>query len=113
MKEYFVYIMTNKGRSVLYTGVTNSLLRRISQHRRGEIPGFTHRYNVNRLLYYEQFNHAKDAIAREKQIKGWSRSKKNELIYSKNPKWTDLATTRLGLDAAPVTYWKDHDYQYG
>jgi len=108
MKTYFVYMMTNKGCSTLYTGMTNSLVHRVSQHRRGEIPGFTQRYNINRLVYYEQFNDVRDAISREKQIKGWSRSKKEALISIKNSKWTDLATIILGLGNAPRSRWQEH-----
>ena len=107
MKGYFVYIMTNKGHSTLYTGMTNSLVRRVTQHRNGEIPGFTRRYKTNRLIYHEQFNYVTDAIAREKQIKGWSRRKKEELIATKNPEWKDLAETLLGLDAALITRWQE------
>ena len=100
-------MVTNKGRTTLYTGVTNSLVRRVSQHRRGEIPGFSQRYNTNRLVYYEQFNEVRDAIAREKQLKGWSRSKKDALINAMNPEWSDLAVTVLGLETAPATRWQD------
>jgi len=103
---YFIYMMTDKGRTVLYTGVTNSLVRRVSQHRRGEIEGFTKRYNTNRLVYHEQFHNACDAIAREKQVKGWSREKKEALINTMNPKWHDLAATVLGLGSAPPTQWQ-------
>ena len=97
MKQYFVYMVTNKGRTTLYIGGTNSLLRRVYQHRKGEIPGFSKRYNTNRLVYYEQFNDVRVAIAREKQLKGWSRKKKEALIDMMNPKWTDLGATVLGL----------------
>jgi putative endonuclease len=107
MKAYFVYMMTNKAATALYTGVTNSLVRRVSQHRRGEIEGFTHRYNVNRLVHYESFNDVRDAIAREKQIKGWSRRKKETLIRQANPKWIDLAITVLGLGEAPPAKWQN------
>ena len=107
MKAYFVYIMTNKGRTTLYVGVTNSLVKRVSQHRKQEISGFTKRYNLNRLMYYEQFNDVRDAIRREKQIKGWTRKKKNELIHGKNPLWADLAMTVLGIGSAPLTGWRD------
>lgn len=75
-KEFFVYIVTNKGRTTLYIGITHSLVRRMWQHRQGEIPGFSKRYNTNRLVYYEQFADVRDAIAREKQLKGWSLKKK-------------------------------------
>ena len=107
MKTYFVYIVTNKGHTTLYIGVTNSLLRRVSQHRRGEIEGFCRRYNTNRLVYYEQFADARDAISREKQLKGWSRKRKEALINTMNPKWVDLAATTLGLGNAPSTQWQD------
>ena len=114
MKTYFVYMMTNKGYSTLYTGMTNSLVHRVSQHRSGEIPGFTQRYNINRLVYYEQFNDVRDAISREKQIKGWSRAKKEALINIKNSKWTDLAVTVLGLVSAPRSRWQERsDWQMG
>ena len=109
MKSYFIYMVTNKSNSTLYIGVTSSLVRRISQHRRGEIEGFSKRYNTNRLVYYEQFNDINDAIAREKQLKGWSRKKKEALINLMNPKRTDLAVTVLGLDEAPVAQWHNND----
>jgi putative endonuclease len=91
MKAFYVYMMTNRGRVVLYTGITNSLMRRVSQHDNGEIEGFTKTYKVNRLVYYERFNDPRDAIAREKEIKGWRREKKNELVGTMNPKWADLS----------------------
>jgi len=75
----------------LYTGITNSLYRRALQHKRGEIDGFTKRYNINRLVYYETFTHVGAAIAREKQIKSWTRAKPLALIATKNPTWQDLA----------------------
>ncbi len=107
MDAYFVYIMANRGRTTLYIGVTNSLMRRVSQHRAGESPGFSQRYNTNRLMYYEQFNDVRDAIAREKQLKGWSRSKKEALINGLNPKWADLGVAVLGLADAPPRPWQD------
>jgi len=100
-------MMTNKGRTTLYTGMTNSLVRRVSQHRKGEIAGFSKRYNTNRLVHYEEFNDVRDAIAREKQLKRWSRSKKEELISKKNPRWTDQAVTVLGLEEAPSPQWRE------
>lgn len=109
MKAYFVYIMTNKGRTTLYIGVTNSLIRRVSQHRNAEIEGFSKRYNTNRLVYYKQFNDVRDAIAREKQLKGWSRKKKEVLISGLNPKWTDFGETVLGLEKAPARRWEDRE----
>ena len=93
---YFVYLLTNKNKTVLYTGVTNSLQRRVWEHKRHEIPGFTKKYNCDRLVYFEEFHEVRDAIAREKQIKGWVRVKKNALIASTNPEWNDLASDWYG-----------------
>ena len=89
-KYYYVYILTNKNNNVLYTGVTNNLLKRIDEHRRKLVKGFTSKYNVNKLVYYEETQIINGAIMREKQIKGYVRSKKIKLIESKNPKWEDL-----------------------
>ena len=89
-KQYFVYILTSKS-GTLYTGMTNNLERRIYEHKNKLIDGFTKKYNVDRLVYYEVFGEVRDAIAREKQIKGWVRKKKIELIKSTNPKWLDLS----------------------
>ncbi|MBS1853467.1 MAG: GIY-YIG nuclease family protein [Acidobacteria bacterium] len=75
----------------LYTGVTNSIYQRALQHKRGDIDGFTKKYNINRLVYYEIFEHIGNAIAREKQIKSWTRAKRLALIKSMNPAWQDLA----------------------
>ena len=85
-----VYILTNQRKTVLYTGVTHSLTKRISQHKKKLIPGFTKRFNVDKLVYYEFHNDIRDAIAREKQLKAGSRKKKVELIESINPEWKDL-----------------------
>ena len=82
--------MTASNSRVLYTGVCNDLIARIGEHKRGEADGFTAKYHVNRLVYAEVFRSIKDAIAREKQIKGWRRSKKVALIESANPAWDDL-----------------------
>ena len=90
MKTYFVYILTNKYNTVLYTGITNDLERRVNEHKRKTNNGFTAKYNVDKLVYFEQTSDVLSAIAREKQIKSWSRKKKNELIESKNPEWNDL-----------------------
>ena len=83
--SYFVYILTNKNRTVLYIGVTNDLVRRLHEHIAGHIKGFTYKYNCHHLIYYEEFSDINEAIAREKQLKGWSRAKKENLISSKNP----------------------------
>jgi putative endonuclease len=90
MKQYYVYIMANVSRT-LYTGVTNNLECRVYEHKEKTAPGFTSTYNINRLVYYEDFGDIRDAIAREKQIKGWLRAKKIALIESVNPKWRDLS----------------------
>jgi putative endonuclease len=90
-RRYYVYILTNKVRTVLYTGVTNSLARRIWQHKNKIMPGFTSRYNLNCLIYFEEFRDINNAIAREKQIKGWSRTKKITLIAQENTQWNDLS----------------------
>jgi putative endonuclease len=88
--RYFVYILTNSRHTVLYTGVTNDLLRRVAEHRDPGFKGFTHRYNVSQLVYYEEFGDSSAPIAREKQIKGGSRAKKIALIAGMNPGWRDL-----------------------
>ncbi len=88
--RYFVYIMTNHSRT-LYIGVTNNLERRVSQHKQGEIEGFTKRYNIRRLVYFEESSDVRVAIEREKQLKGWLRQKKIDLIESSNPGWKDLS----------------------
>ncbi|MGH7796793.1 MAG: GIY-YIG nuclease family protein [Candidatus Binatia bacterium] len=92
-KSYFVYIMTNESKT-LYTGVTNNLERRVYQHKLKQIPGFTAKYNITRLVYYEETGDVLAAISREKAIMGWLRSKKIALIESVNPKWQDLSITR-------------------
>jgi len=94
--NFWVYIVTNEHESVLYVGMTNDLARRISEHRAGEIPGFTADYRRSKLIYYEHCIDVRDAIAREKQLKKWSRSKKVALIPTLNPRWIDLAPEVLG-----------------
>jgi putative endonuclease len=89
-RNYFVYIMSNKWDTVLYIGVTNDLLRRVSEHKAGAIKGFTQKYNVNKLVYFEDTTDINEAIGREKELKGWSRKKKNVLIDSVNPSREDL-----------------------
>jgi len=89
-KEYFVYIMTNKFNTVLYTGVTNDLMRRVWEHKEGSGSIFTSRYRVTKLVYYESYENINLAIAREKQIKGGSRQKKIDLVNGLNPNWNDL-----------------------
>lgn len=87
---YCVYILTNKHHTVLYTGVTSDLYNRVLEHRTKVYPGFTAKYNVNKLVYFEQYGDVNEAIDREKQIKGGSRQKKIDLINSQNPNWVDL-----------------------
>jgi len=87
---YFVYIMTNRWNTVLYTGVTNNLKRRVYEHREKLVEGFTKKYNVTKLVYFETCEDVNVAIAREKQIKGGSRQKKLDLILQMNPEWLDL-----------------------
>ena len=89
-RTYFVYILANKSRS-LYGGVTNDLERRIYEHRSKLVPGFTNRYKIDRLVYFEQMGDVRSAIAREKQIKGWLPTRKLELIEAENPTWEDLS----------------------
>jgi len=89
-KQYYVYIMTNKRNTVLYTGVTSNLIKRVYEHKAKFVSGFTKKYNVDKLVFYEVFNDVYNAIVREKQIKAGSRQKKIELINSMNSKWQDL-----------------------
>jgi putative endonuclease len=91
-KSYYVYIMTNLSKT-LYVGVTSNLEQRVQQHKQKLIPGFTAKYNITQLIYYEETSDVLTAIAREKTIKGWLRAKKIALIESANPKWLDLSTT--------------------
>ena len=90
MNQYYVYIMTNNSKT-LYTGVTNNLMRRVYEHKNKMIDGFTKKYNITKLVYYEETNDVQAAIAREKQIKGWLRKKKIDLIEIMNPEWKDLS----------------------
>ena len=94
MSQYYVYIMTNRSKT-LYTGVTNDLTRRVYEHKNKMIDGFTKKYNITKLVYFEETNDILSAITREKQIKGWLRSKKIALIESVNPKWEDLSEGRF------------------
>ena len=89
-KQYYIYIMSNKTDSTLYIGVTNDLERRVAEHRSGAIPGFTQKYHCHKLVYFECFSDVSQAIAREKQLKKWSRSKKDWLIDTMNKERVDL-----------------------
>ena len=90
LMSYYVYIITNTSKT-LYIGMTNNLERRVFQHKNKLVPGFTSKYNLNRLVYYEQTENVLSAIAREKQLKGWLRKKKIDLIEAQNPEWADLS----------------------
>jgi len=100
MRQYYVYIMTNRS-GTLYAGMTNDLRRRVYEHKHGVVPGFTHTYNIDRLLHYEMTTDVLAAIAREKQIKGWLRAKKIALIESKNRDWHDLAADWFANEPPP------------
>ena len=91
VRQYYVYLVTNEWRNVIYTGVSNSLERRTWQHGHKVHRGFTSNYNCDILVYYEIFEDIRQAIAREKQIKSWSRAKKNALVEKMNPSWKELA----------------------
>ncbi len=86
---YSVYILTNNTDSVMYIGVTNNLNRRLLEHKNEQMEGFTKKYHLHKLVYFENYTEINDAIAREKQLKGWTREKKNQLVKSKNPNWDD------------------------
>lgn len=87
---YYVYILTTKYNKMLYVGVTNNIIRRVSEHKNGVNESFTKKYNINKLVYFEIFNDINLAIGREKQIKGYSHDKKVSLVLSKNPEWEEL-----------------------
>jgi putative endonuclease len=103
-RRYYVYILASRSRN-LYTGVTNSLQRRLLEHRQGLVPGFTSRYRIFRLVHFEVFRDVRNAIVREKEIKAWRREKKTRLIEQENPTWYDLAadlpTRDYTLDSKP------------
>ena len=94
---YYVYILTNKNHTVLYTGVTSDLIRRVYEHKNHADPkSFTAKYKTEKLVYFEETADVKAAIEREKQIKSWSRNRKTDLIFEKNPQWVDLYNRLLG-----------------
>ena len=90
-RSYYVYLLTNWNNRVMYVGVTNDLKRRVYEHQKKLVQGFTQRYNVHKLVYYEQTNDIVSALTREKEIKKWRREKKNNLVVSSNPEWRDLS----------------------
>ena len=89
---YFVYILSNWDDSVLYIGVTGNLHRRLFEHREHLVSGFSSKYNTHKLVYFEETSDVYSAISREKQLKGWTRKKKNDLIQKRNPEWKVLST---------------------
>jgi putative endonuclease len=101
MKYYFVYILASMRNGTLYIGVTNDLERRIYEHKNDLLPGFTQKYGVHMLVYYEMFEDINDAIMREKQLKKWNRSWKISLIEKHNPKWEDLCNTEGEIRPLP------------
>jgi putative endonuclease len=90
VKSYYVYILTTQNNKVMYVGVTNNLVRRLYEHKNHLVDGFTKKYNVTKLVYFEDTNCIESAIAREKQIKGWRRDRKNQLVESQNPSWNEI-----------------------
>ena len=88
--DYFVYILTNWNNKVMYIGVTNNLERRIAEHRQELVEGFTKKYHVHKLVYFEHYEDIQLAIAREKELKGWKREKKNVLVSEQNPEWQEI-----------------------
>ncbi|MBV8917662.1 GIY-YIG nuclease family protein [Bradyrhizobium sp.] len=98
MARGYIYILTNRPNGILYVGATNDLVRRVFEHRSGSVEGFTKRYGLKRLVYFEQFDTITDAIQREKNIKHWSRAWKVRLIVAGNPNWDDLYDTITGQD---------------
>jgi len=103
----YVYFLTNNYNNVLYLGVTNNIIRRIAEHKAKINPGFTYKYNCDKLVYYETFTSITAAIAREKQLKNWKREWKNKLINDSNPEWKDLSE-EIGIDAEYIEVIKSH-----
>jgi putative endonuclease len=92
-KSYYVYLLTNWNNRIMYVGVTNDLSRRLYEHKNKLVAGFTAKYNLNKLVYFEEAQDVNVAIAREKEIKKWRREKKNQLVNGDNPGWQDLSET--------------------
>ena len=110
--QYYVYILANSTNVALYIGVTRNLLRRVYEHKNHLDPdSFTSKYNIHKLVYYEETTNVKVALEREKQLKGWRRSKKNVLIETKNPEWRDLYPALVGEETDPSTPCLQHSAQ--
>ena len=99
--HYFVYLLTNWNNKVMYVGMTNDLVRRVHEHRTHAVKGFTEKYNVHKLVYFEETSDVHAAIAREKEIKKWRREKKNALVIQANPEWRDLGQDLAMLPSPP------------
>jgi len=115
---YYVYILTNRTHTTVYVGVTRNLLRRVDEHRRHVYPdSFTAKYRLHELVYFEPFSDIRDAIAREKQLKGWNRRRKNALVESKNPTWRDLfpliLKDEIQVGEVFPEYWNDEGQDGG
>ncbi|TDR33103.1 GIY-YIG nuclease family protein [Hydromonas duriensis] len=108
----YVYLMSNTHNTVLYIGVTNDLTRRVAEHKAKIQKGFTEKYNVDKLVYFESTNAMIDAITREKQLKNWKRAWKNDLIETTNPNWLDLADS-IGVTQEYIDAVKTHYASYG
>jgi len=93
MRTYYVYILSNSHKTTLYIGVTNDLERRVREHKNKIFRGFTSRYNISKLVYFEEFSDVEEAISREKQLKNWHRAWKENLIRANNPNWRDLSAS--------------------
>ncbi len=101
MNEYYVYILASKQNGTLYVGITNDIIKRVFQHKHNEVEGFTKKYKIHRLVWYESCMDVREAIAREKQLKKWNRKWKLALIEKSNPQWRDLYSEATGfLDSA-------------
>lgn len=105
MNTYYVYILTNKNKTVLYVGFTNDIVRRVEEHKNKKYEGFTKFYNVNRLVYFEKHSTADEAIKREKQLKKWNRDWKNRLIDKFNPDWLDLSVN-FDKKVTDLEFWE-------
>ncbi|MBW2032233.1 MAG: GIY-YIG nuclease family protein [Deltaproteobacteria bacterium] len=103
-KQFYVYLLASKRNGTLYIGVTSDLVKRLWQHKNKMVEGFTEKYNVNRLVYYETHANAENAITREKQMKKWRRAWKIRLIEEKNPYWKDMTISEFKLDSPPPAW---------
>jgi putative endonuclease len=112
-KQYWLYMVTNRWKNVLYTGMTNDLPKRVWQHKNKAVPGFTKKYNCDRLVYFEEFGEVDQLIARENQVKGWKRVRKNALVEAMNPDWIDLAADWFDDSAKGVLRFAQDDTEDG